>query len=55
VIDSKLQGQTVRHLVEAGGVELKIDQLYDPRALRLTPGEPVTVAVSRDQVHEVAG
>ena len=55
VIDSKLQGQTVRHLVEAQGVELKIDQLYDPRALRLTPGEPVTVAVSRDQVHEVAG
>jgi putative spermidine/putrescine transport system ATP-binding protein len=55
LVDSKLQGQTVRHLVEAGGVELKLDQLYDPSAMRLMPGQPVTVAVSREHVHEVAG
>ncbi len=55
LIDSKLQGQTVRHLVEARGVELKLDRLYDPSAMRMTRGQPVTVAVNREHVHEVAG
>ena len=37
------------------GVELKLDRLYDPSAMRMTPGQPVTVAVNREHVHEVAG
>ncbi len=54
LMDSKLQGQTVRHHVEVNGIELKIDQLYDPAAMRTERGQPVTVAISRRHVHEVA-
>jgi putative spermidine/putrescine transport system ATP-binding protein len=54
LMDSKLQGQTVRHHVEVSGIELKIDQLYDPAAMRTERGQPVTVAISRRHVHEVA-
>jgi putative spermidine/putrescine transport system ATP-binding protein len=55
LLDTKLQGQTVRHLVEVKGVELKIDQLYDPAAHRLERGQPVSVSVGRRHVHELAG
>jgi putative spermidine/putrescine transport system ATP-binding protein len=54
LIDSKLQGQTVRHHVDVNGVELKVDQLYDPAAMRTERGQPVTIAINRRHVHEVA-
>jgi hypothetical protein len=44
----------VRHLVEVKGIELKIDQLYDPAAHRLERGQPVSVSVGRQHVHELA-
>ena len=53
LVDTKLQGQTVRHLVDVKGVELKIDELYAPDSRRGERGQPVTVSVSRRQVHEL--
>jgi putative spermidine/putrescine transport system ATP-binding protein len=54
LIDTKLQGQTVRYLIDVKGIELKLDQLYDPAAMRTERGQPVTVAINRRHVHEVA-
>jgi putative spermidine/putrescine transport system ATP-binding protein len=55
LLDTKLQGQTVRHLVEVKGIELKIDQLYDLGAPRVERGQTVAVSVSRRNVHELTG
>jgi putative spermidine/putrescine transport system ATP-binding protein len=55
VMDSKLQGQTVRFLIDVNGIELKLDQLYDPGTPRKVLGQPITIAINRRHVHEVQG
>lgn len=54
LLDTKLQGQTVRQLINVNGVELKMDRLYEPGAMRCETGQPLAVSIAHHHVHEVA-
>ncbi len=55
LVDSKLQGQTIRQLVNVNGVEIKFDRLYEPGAIRIESGQPVMMKIAHHHIHQVSG
>ena len=54
VRDGRVQGATLRYLVEVAGVVLKVDVLNRPSVPVLEPGDPMTLYLGRGQQREVS-
>jgi putative spermidine/putrescine transport system ATP-binding protein len=53
VIDVRVHGPVLRHLVDASGTVLKVDMLNRSSLRALHPGDPVWISLDRQQVREL--